>query len=171
MSLGARLLALWNRLSGLPGGTRLFSLMLGRQVPYTSTVRPHIVELRPGYARAEMADRRSVRNHLSSIHAVALVNLAEVVGGLAMLTGLAPELRGIVTGLSIEYRKKARGRLTAEATVPSMPFQEDVERLVRSVVKDEAGDVVAEMTVRWRIGRQRPSTQAASSAQSLAPSA
>ncbi len=164
MSLGSRLLSLWNRLSGLPGGSRLFSLLLGRQVPYTSTVRPHIVELRPGYARAEMADRRGVRNHLSSIHAVALVNLAEVVGGLAMLTGLAPELRGIVTGLSIEYRKKARGRLTAEATVPPMPVQEEVERLVRSVVKDESGDVVAEMTVRWRVGPQRARVQQSATA-------
>jgi acyl-coenzyme A thioesterase PaaI-like protein len=152
MSHGPRLLRLWNRVAHLPGGTRLFSFALGRQVPYTSTVRPHIVELRPGYARAEMRDRRIVRNHLNSIHAVALVNLAEVVGGLAMLTGLAPELRAIVTGLSIEYVKKARGRLTAEANVPAMPVQHDLERLVRSTVRDEAGDVVAEMTVRWRIG-------------------
>ncbi|HJU73722.1 MAG TPA: DUF4442 domain-containing protein [Gemmatimonadaceae bacterium] len=155
MSHGQRLLQLWQRVAHLPGGTRLFSFMLGRQVPYTSTVRPHIVELRPGYARAEMSDVRIVRNHLNSVHAVALVNLGEVVGGLAMLTGLAPELRAIVTGLSIEYRKKARGRLTAEATVEMMPVHENVERLVRSVVTDDAGDVVAEMTVRWRVGPQR----------------
>jgi acyl-coenzyme A thioesterase PaaI-like protein len=155
MSHGARLLRLWNRVAHLPGGTRLFSFALGRSVPYTWTVRPHVVELRQGYARAEMSDRRMVRNHLHSIHAVALVNLAEVVGGLAMLTGLAPELRGIVTGLSIEYRKKARGRLTAEATVPPLPIHEDVERLVRSTVRDASGDIVAEMTVNWRIGPQR----------------
>ncbi|MGH7712023.1 MAG: hotdog fold domain-containing protein [Gemmatimonadaceae bacterium] len=155
MSHGLRLLKLWKRVAHLPGGTRLFSFMLGRQVPYTGSVRPHIVELRPGYARAEMADRRRVRNHLNSIHAVALVNLAEVVGGLAMLTGLPPDLRAIVTGLSIEYRKKARGRLTAEATVPPMTISENVERLVHSTIRDESGDVVAEMTVRWRVGPQR----------------
>lgn len=162
MSLSQRLLALWQRLAPYPGGTRLFSLILGRQVPYTSTVHPHIVELRPGYARAEMSDRRIVRNHLNSIHAVALVNIGEVVGGLAMLTGLPPDMRAIVTGLSIEYRKKARGRLTAEATVEMLPVHEDVERLVRSTVKDAAGDVVADMTVRWRVGpiRKAPSKPA-----------
>lgn len=155
MSLGTRLLALWQRLAPLPGGTRLFSFLLGREVPYTATVRPHIVELRPGYARAEMSDRRVVRNHLNSIHAVALVNLAEVVGGLAMLTALPADMRGIVTGLSIEYRKKARGRLTAESTVPALQASVDTELHVLSAVRDAAGDVVAEMTVRWKVGPQR----------------
>jgi len=155
MSLGQRLLSLWQRVSHRPGGKLLFSFLLGRQVPYTGTVRPIIVELRPGYCRAEMSDRRIVRNHLNSIHAVALVNLAEVVGGLAMLTGLPPTLRGIVTGLSIDYKKKARGRLTGEATVQLPPIDGDIDLPVQSVIMDASGDVVAAMTVRWRLGPVR----------------
>jgi len=155
MSLGDRLLRLWQRVSHLPGGKLLFSYLLGRQVPYTGTVRPLIVELRPGYCRAEMSDRRIVRNHLNSIHAIALVNLAEVVGGLAMLTGLPPTLRGIVTGLSIDYKKKARGRLTGEATVQLPAIDGDIDLPVQSVIMDASGDVVAAMTVRWRLGPVR----------------
>ena len=155
MSLGDRLLRLWQRVSHLPGGKLLFSYLLGRQVPYTGTVRPLIVELRPGYCRAEMSDRRIVRNHLNSIHAVALVNLAEVVGGLAMLTGLPPTLRGIVTGLSIDYKKKARGRLTGEETVQLPAIDGDIDLPVQSVIMDASGDVVAAMTVRWRLGPVR----------------
>lgn len=146
-----RLRALWERLAPLPGGKRLFSWLLGRVVPYTGTIRPRVVELHRGYARVRMADRRAVRNHLSSVHAVALANLAEVTSGLALVLGLPPDVRSIPTALSITFLKKARGPLTAEARCEPPVQAVAVDYDLQSVITDAAGDVVARATVRWRI--------------------
>ena len=152
-SPGAKILRLWQRLEAWPGGRWLFSRILGQIVPYTGSISPHICELRPGYARVELRDRRRVRNHLNSIHAIALANLGEVTSGLAMLTGLAPNTRGIAIKISTEYLKKARGLLVAETRceVPRV-LDEDMEYAVQAEIRDRDGDVVARTTANWRLG-------------------
>lgn len=153
---GERLRALWRRLSPYPGGTWLFSRLLGWMAPYSGTIGARVVQLEPGHARVTLADRRRVRNHLDSIHAVALVNLAEQATGLAVLMGLPPDVRGILTGLTITYQKKARGRLIAECrcAIPAVTGNTDYEAV--ATITDAAGDVVAQAVARWRLGKTKP---------------
>lgn len=150
-SPGAILMTMWRRLHRLPGGTWLFTWFLGRMVPYTGGLGAHVRELRPGYARITLRDRRGVRNHLDSIHAVALINLGELTGGLAMLTGLPANVQAIVTTISMEYFKKARGKLWVESGVSLPEVKEEIDHAVHADIRDRSGDVVARASVCWRL--------------------
>ena len=148
---GARLMNLWRRLSPLPGGSWLFNKLLGRMVPYTGALGARVVRLQPGQSVCVLNDRRAVRNHLNSVHAIALANLAELVSGTAMLTALPAGTRGIVTRLEIDYLKKARGTLTATANVSVPPVTEPTEMFPQAVITDGVGDVVATARVSWKV--------------------
>ena len=144
--------SLWDRLSPLPAGSLLFSVALGRIAPYTGSMGARVLDVRPGYAKVQLRDRRRVRNHLNSIHAIALANLGELSSGLAIMYALPDEARGILTGLSIEYLKKARGTLTAECTCGVPEWRTRGEHDVESLIRDDSGGVVARVRPRWLIG-------------------
>jgi acyl-coenzyme A thioesterase PaaI-like protein len=146
------ILGRWQRLSSQPFGKLLFSIAVGRMARYTGSIKPRVQELRPGYARVRMRDRRAVRNHLQSVHAIALMNLAEVTTGLAMLAGMPDDARAIITNLAIEYKKKARGTLEAECAVAPPASNEKREYVLEGVVRAAAGDAVARATARWLVG-------------------
>lgn len=148
---GARLLSNWKRLSRLPFGRWIFNRMLGRMVPYTGALGARIETLEAGRAVVTLADRREVRNHLASIHAVALANLAELTSGTAMLTALPPGTRGIVTRLEIDYLKKARGSLTGRSQVRVPAITAPTVLHPEAEITDAAGDVVARARVTWHV--------------------
>lgn len=148
---GARLHRLWLRLSPWPGGRWLFSRIVGWMAPYTGSISATVLELSAGHSRVRMRERRRLRQHLRSVHAVALLNLAEEATGLAMLVALPPGVRGIVRTISMDYLRKARGVLTAECDceVPAITAPTDFEITGRIV--DASGEVVARARVTWRL--------------------
>lgn len=108
----------WDQLNRLPGGKVLFSRAVGRVAPYSGSIPFVVEELSAGYACISLVESRPVRNHLRSIHAIALANLAELSGNLALSYGMPDDARFIVTELKMEYLKKARGRIEARCHAP-----------------------------------------------------
>jgi acyl-coenzyme A thioesterase PaaI-like protein len=142
----------WQLLQALPGGKVLFSRLLGYMAPYTGSIGAVVVALAPGRAEVEMADRPKVRNHLRSIHAVALVNLAELAGNVALAYSLPDDARFIVSGLEIEYVKKARGPISALGECPVPASSARAGYRVQVTLRDVAGDVVAKCVLHSLVG-------------------
>jgi acyl-coenzyme A thioesterase PaaI-like protein len=142
----------WMRLAPLPGGKSLISRVFGLAIPYSGSVSPRIRVLQPGRAVISMGDRRGVRNHLNSVHAIALTNLAEMTTGLALGYGLPDGMRTILVRVECEFLKKARGTITAACDAPVFTEIVEKEVLVESVLTNEAGDVVAKGRAVWLAG-------------------
>lgn len=145
------LLNAWEYHRYLPKGNKIFSKLLGKFVPYTASIGAEIVELSRGICVVQLTDRRSVRNHLKSIHAIALANLGELTSGLAVQSSIHPDCHCIITEFNIVYNKKARGTLTASARVEENPSLEEHDIKVSVDIKNETGDVVATATTSWNV--------------------
>ncbi len=150
-----RLRASWQSLSTKPGGRWLFSKLFSRFIPYSGSVAPEILELSPGRAVIAISERWKVRNHLRSVHAIALANLGEMSTGLALGFGMPAGTRSILVRVSCEYLKKARGRLVATAEAPAVASAETRDYEVTSLIRDENGGLVAKTVAVWKVGPER----------------
>ena len=155
MSQAARLIGWWDVLKDKPGGRWLFSRLIALAIPYTGALGARVLDVRAGYARVQLRERRGVRNHLNSIHAIALANVGEFTGGLAMTATAPPTVRSILVKLEVEFLKKARGVVTAECHCTVPVVTEAVDHVVDTVVRNEEGVEVARVSATWRLAPEQ----------------
>jgi len=101
-------------------GRWLVSRAICWRAPYFATIRPSIERLEPGLCVVRIRDRRQVHNHIGTVHAIALCNMAELAGGLATDAAIPDSMRWIPKGMGVRYLKKAVGTMTATARVPAI---------------------------------------------------
>ena len=90
-------------------GKWLFNRMLAWTSPYTGNIPLSVKSLSVGHCTTTMTERLSIRNPFSSIHAVALMNMGEATGGLAVLAWCEAQdtpHHAIITKLEAQYFKK-----------------------------------------------------------------
>lgn len=144
-------LARFDRLRRLPAGGVLIDAAVAVFAPYNSAVGVHVVSLSAGHARTRMKDRFWRRNHLGSVHAMALAGLGEITANLALLSALPAGASMIVGSYSIDYLKKARGTLSAECILDPADVPSEGELTLVTIILDGAGDVVARSTQLARV--------------------
>jgi acyl-coenzyme A thioesterase PaaI-like protein len=137
-------LALYKKIARWPAGHWLFSRAICFKAPYFASISPRIERLEPGRCEASFAHRRGVTNHLGTVHAIALCNLAELCGGLMTDVSIPASMRWIPKGMRVEYLKKAKGRMRATATpaIAIVEAQAGYELPVDVAVVDPVGETV-----------------------------
>ncbi len=151
------ILTVWQRQSGLaPGiglGRWLFHLFIRVYNPYTGSLGARIMTLDKGYAKTRLIERRAIRNHLNSVHAIALSNLGEFTSGIALLCTLDSDVRGIPVEIHSQYLIKARGVLTGESNIEIPSFADSCEHWVEASIRNADNEVVAIIKVLWKLER------------------
>lgn len=138
-----KVLEIYDRMSRWPFGRWLFTRVVCFRAPYFGSIRPCFVDLRAGFAEARMRKRRSVQNHIGTVHAIAMANLCELVAGTMIEVTLPLSMRWIPKGMTIEYRGKAETDLRARAQLGPLPqFDRAMEVSVPVDVLDASDNVV-----------------------------
>ncbi|HKJ35043.1 MAG TPA: hotdog fold domain-containing protein [Solirubrobacterales bacterium] len=127
-------------------GRLAFSGAMRLAAPYFLSIPATVVSAEPGRAEAKMRHLPWVRNHLGTVHAIALCNLAELTMGLAAEATVPASHRWIPKGMTVAYQAKARGTMRATATI-DLP-----EPLPRS--GEEGAEVPAAISVRDDAGTE-----------------
>jgi uncharacterized protein (TIGR00369 family) len=140
-------LAAWQRLETKPFGKAIFSRVVCFKAPYFATIAPRFEELRPNFARVSMKKRRAVTNHIGTVHAIAMCNLAELAAGTLTEVSIPASMRWLPRGMQVEYLKKSSGGVQATATLPEVAegAGRDVPATVE--IRDDAGEMVCRAVI------------------------
>ncbi|MDZ4811301.1 MAG: hotdog fold domain-containing protein [Pseudomonadota bacterium] len=113
----SKVLSLYQKLTRYPAGHWLFSRAVCLQAPYFGSIHPRFDLLESGRAEAHIRRRRSVQNHIGTIHAIALCNLAELVAGVGIEATLTTDRRWIPKGMQVQYLAKCKHSAHAKARI------------------------------------------------------
>ncbi len=144
-------LKLYQSLKHLPLGKIIFSKMLCFMTPYFSSIKPSIKELTMNRCVVFMKKRRAVTNHLKTVHAIAMCNMAELAGGLMTEVSLPKNKRWIPSGMTVKYLKKATTNLTAIADGHELDWNTDGEIQVPVSITDDNNELVFSAEIKMNI--------------------
>ncbi|MEA2473277.1 MAG: hypothetical protein QOE06_1192 [Thermoleophilaceae bacterium] len=131
-------------------------------IPFNTHVGLEVVEVADGRGVVRLPDSKDLHNHVGSQHAGGLFAAGEAASGAAFMGAFAEHLGGLTPlarSAEIDYRKLAKGPITATATLgedaggllDKLESDGKVEFPVAVEMTDEDGQTVAGMTVKWHV--------------------
>jgi len=112
-----KVIKLFKRVTRLPMGHRIFSIMVSRTAPYFSTISPLITTLRPHFCQCLIKKKHKVHNHIKTVHVIAICNGLEMAMGVMAEASIPSHLRWIPKGMSVDYTAKANSDIRCTAQV------------------------------------------------------
>ena len=115
-------------------GDRLFSIAFAQKAPYFASIHPLFTVIEPNHAEVVIPKRRSVQNHIGTVHAIALCNGLEAAMGALAESTIPKNKRWIPKGMDISYTAKATSDITCIA-------ETDPEQWTSDALPDAGGDL------------------------------
>lgn len=139
---------------------------LEQAVPFNGHLGLVVEEVALGRGVVRLPDDQALRNHTGSQHASALFAVGQAAAGAAIAAAFVdqlPEMEALPQGAEITYKKVSRGPILATGVLGADPgaLMEELERdgsvafTVDVSLTDGAHDVVADLSVRWLVTREK----------------
>ncbi len=131
-------LELYRKFAALPQGKRLFSIAFSQKAPYFASIHLEVQEMQPHLGQVRIPKRRSVKNHIGTVHAIAACNGLEAAMGLLAEATCPDGMRWLPKGMEVSYLAKSTTALTctAETTEADWDGAPDVPVRVKAVTSD-----------------------------------
>ena len=148
-------LKLWKVLGNSSVGRWLLSKIVCFKAPYFSSIKPVFDAIRPGLVELHFKKRRSVLNHINTVHAIAMCNAAELAGGTCLDVSLDSDFRWIPVGMEVKYLKMAKTDLRAVCKVDDYHWNEAQDVVMPVGVFDTDGQEVFHADITMRISAKK----------------
>ena len=97
--------------------TARLSQAIGDTIPFVRTAGCSVEAYTNTHVAVQLEDREAVHNHIGGLHAAALALLVETATGLVVALNLAPPAVPLLRTMTLDFQRRARGAVRADATL------------------------------------------------------
>ncbi|SFD20048.1 hotdog fold domain-containing protein [Pseudoalteromonas denitrificans] len=148
-----KLMSIYNKVTKLPFGNKIFSLIISFKAPFFGTISPKITKLKPHYCECLIKKKRAVHNHIKTVHVIAICNGLEMAMGVMAEASIPKHLRWIPKGMTLDYTAKAGTDIMCIAEVKPEQWQVG-DMFVPVTAYDTSGTIVVKGEIKLWISEK-----------------